>query len=93
MVDNAPVATLGCLEQYVSERVLLQEFATLKGLEEADFNYLIVIWYEENDPVASKIMDRFIKYMSVGINNILNAYNPEIVIINSSLYNSFSSYT
>ena len=40
--------------------------------------------YEEDDPSAKKIMDQFIKYMSVGINNILNAYNPEIVVINSS---------
>ena len=29
-------------------------------------------------------MDHFIKYMSVGVNNILNIYNPDIVIINSS---------
>ena len=39
---------------------------------------------EENDSIAQQVMDRFVKYMSVGINNILNAYNPEIVIINSS---------
>lgn len=78
-----PCGNHGCLEQYVSERVLLSEFAKLKGLEEADFN-LYRKMYESNDPDAVKIMDQFIKYMSVGINNILNAYNPEIVIINSS---------
>ncbi|MGB4658112.1 MAG: ROK family protein, partial [Mobilitalea sp.] len=42
------------------------------------------IAYEANDPDAYKIMEDFIKYMSVGVNNILNAYNPDIVIINSS---------
>lgn len=78
-----PCGNFGCLEQYVSERVLLNEFAKLKGLEEADFNYYRQM-YENNDPAALQIMDQFIKYMSVGINNILNAYNPEIVIINSS---------
>ena len=78
-----PCGNLGCLEQYVSERVLLNEFAKLKGFEKVDFaSYSQML--EENDPIAIQIMDRFIKYMSVGINNILNAYNPEIVIINSS---------
>ncbi|NLL01184.1 MAG: ROK family transcriptional regulator [Clostridiales bacterium] len=78
-----PCGNLGCLEQYVSERVLMQEFARLKGLEEADFTTFSRM-LEENDSIAQQVMDRFVKYMSVGINNILNAYNPEIVIINSS---------
>lgn len=80
---RCPCGNSGCLEQYVSERVLLQEFAKSKGLEEVDFNTFKKM-YEEDDPSAKKIMDQFIKYMSVGINNILNAYNPEIVVINSS---------
>lgn len=80
---ECPCGNHGCLEQYVSERVLLKEFAELKGLEETDFNYYRKM-YEDNDPDAIRIMNQFIKYMSVCINNILNAFNPEIVIINSS---------
>jgi predicted NBD/HSP70 family sugar kinase len=34
-------------------------------------------------------MDSFIKYMSIGVNNIMNAYNPDIVVINSSFTISF----
>lgn len=80
---QCPCGNLGCLEQYVSERVLLQEFARLKNMDESDFTTFTRM-LEENDPIAKQIMDQFVKYMSVGINNILNAYNPEIVIINSS---------
>jgi len=80
---ECPCGNHGCLEQYVSERVLLKEFAGLKGLEEADF-HLYRKMYENNDPDAVQIMNQFIKYMSVCINNVLNAFNPEIVIINSS---------
>jgi len=80
---ECPCGNHGCLEQYVSERVLLNEFAKLKGLEDADFN-LYRKMYENKDPDALHIMDQFIKYMSVCINNVLNAYNPEIVIINST---------
>lgn len=80
---QCPCGNHGCLEQYVSERVLLKEYAALKGLEEVTFEQYRKL-YEENDPDAVKIMEQFIKYMSVGINNILNAYNPDIVVINSS---------
>jgi predicted NBD/HSP70 family sugar kinase len=80
---QCPCGNSGCLEQYVSERVLLQEYAAQKGLTEVSFDQYRKA-YEDNDPDAVKIMEQFIKYMSVGINNILNAYNPDIVVINSS---------
>lgn len=80
---QCPCGNKGCLEQYVSERTLLNEFAKLKGREEANFEQFCEA-YEANDPDSIKIMDDFVKYMSVGVNNILNAYNPDIVIINSS---------
>jgi predicted NBD/HSP70 family sugar kinase len=80
---QCPCGNLGCLEQYVSERTLLQEFSKLKNSQDLSFDTFRVA-YEANDPDAIKIMEDFIKYMSLGVNNILNAYNPDIVIINSS---------
>ena len=71
--------------------VLLQEFGKLKGIDEIDFN-IFKKMYEENDEEVQQVMDKFVKYMSVGINNILNAYNPEIVIINSSFTIHFPIY-
>lgn len=89
---KCPCGNDGCLEQYVSERVLLQEFADLMKQPEASFECFRVN-YEENNPNAILIMNKFIKYMSVGINNILNAYNPDIVIINSSFTINFPNIT
>ncbi len=80
---QCPCGSKGCFEQYASERSLLHEFAVLKGVEEINFEQFRVA-YEANDPDAEKIMNNFIKYMSIGVNNILNAYNPDIVVINSS---------
>lgn len=80
---QCPCGNKGCFEQYASERSLLREFAALKGTDEMSFEQFRVA-YEANDPDAEKIMNDFIKYMSIGINNILNAYNPDIVVINSS---------
>lgn len=80
---QCPCGNKGCFEQYASERSLLREFAALKGSDEMSFEDFRAA-FEANDPDAEKIMDDFIKYMSIGINNILNAYNPDIVVINSS---------
>lgn len=80
---QCPCGNKGCFEQYASERSLLHEFAVLKGVEEMSFEQFRIA-FEENDRDAEEIMSNFIKYMSIGVNNILNAYNPDIVVINSS---------
>lgn len=80
---QCPCGNKGCLEQYVSERTLLSEFAKKKGLSEASFEQFRIA-YDENDTDAQDIMNCFIKYMSASVNNILNTFNPDIVVINSS---------
>lgn len=89
---QCPCGNKGCLEQYVSERTLMQEYAKLKGLDEENFDHFKKM-YEKNDADAIDIMNRFIKYMSLCVNNILNAYNPDIVIINSSFTIDFPNVT
>lgn len=89
---QCPCGNKGCFEQYASERSLLNEFARQKNMETAGFEDFCTA-YKENDPAAVKIMEDFIKYMSIGINNILNAYNPDIVIINSAFTINFPNIT
>jgi predicted NBD/HSP70 family sugar kinase len=89
---QCPCGNKGCFEQYASERSLLKEFARSKSLEEASFEQFKEA-YGANDPDALKIMEDFVKYMSIGVNNILNAYNPDIVIINSSFTINFPHIT
>ncbi len=80
---ECPCGNHGCLEQYVSERALLNDFAAKKGLDGITFDQL-VSFYESGDKDALDIIDRFVKLMGLCINNVLNAYNPDIIIINSS---------
>jgi Transcriptional regulator/sugar kinase len=89
---QCPCGNKGCLEQYVSERTLLAEFSKLKGVPEVSFD-AFQHSYQNNDPDAEKIMADFIKYMSVCVNNILNAYNPDIVVINSLFTINFPHIT
>lgn len=78
-----PCGNHGCLEQYVSERALLKEFAISKNLPQIDFDTLVSS-YNKHDPDALMILEKFVKYISIGINNILNCFNPDLIVINSS---------
>lgn len=81
-----PCGNHGCLEQYVSERALLLELSQRKGREISLDEFISL--YQEKDRDAVYILETFLKYMSIGINNILNTLNPDLIIINSA----FTSY-
>lgn len=78
-----PCGNEGCLEQYASERAILRDFAATKGLSHVDIDTFIAYCLDK-DSDAVEMLDQFIKYMSVGINNLLNVFNPEMIVINSS---------
>lgn len=81
-----PCGNLGCFEQYASERALVLKFAKMKNLSKATIEMLITA-YIHQDPDAILLIDEFIKYMAIGINNILNIFNPEAIVINGTLVN------
>ena len=79
-----PCGNKGCLEQYVSETSLLCEYSKLKGFDIKDIDVLISD-YLYGDIEANQVIKSFIDYMSLAINNILNTFNPHIIIINSAI--------
>lgn len=78
-----PCGNRGCLEQYVSERVLLNTFAARKHLDDISFDSFESM-YKQKDPDAIEIVQQFTKYMAICINNVVSCYNPDLIIINSS---------
>ncbi|HHT98236.1 MAG TPA: ROK family transcriptional regulator [Clostridiales bacterium] len=80
---ECPCGNKGCLEQYVSEQALLKEYASKKSLSKFPFEEFCNM-YRTGDEDALKIMDKFVHYMSICVNNVLNLYNPDIIIINSA---------
>jgi len=77
-----PCGNLGCLEQYASERILLKELSAIKGRKITAEEFAVL--YDKNDPDAVRTMSLFIKYISIGINNLLHTFNPDTIVINSS---------
>lgn len=78
-----PCGNHGCFEQYASERALLMDYAKRKSMEEVSIDTLIRA-YQAEDRDALEVIGQFVKYMAIGINNILNTFNPNLIIINSS---------
>lgn len=83
--QECPCGNYGCLEQYASEENLLEEYKKFKGsdktFEDLKNDYL------HGDYEAIKIIDKFITFLSIGINNLINSFNPEVIIINSRFTN------
>lgn len=87
-----PCGNLGCLEQYISEQAILTEFASKKNIDIISFHSFMEYYYKK-DKDALESINTFLIYMTVAINNILNSYNPEIIIINSSFTNQIPDLT
>ena len=79
---ECPCGNFGCLEQYASERILLKELSSIKN-EKINAETFALL-YRKKDPDAIHTMDLFIKYIAVGINNLLHTFNPDTIVINSS---------
>lgn len=79
-----PCGNKGCLEQYISEISILRQYSELKGFDIKDIDILISD-YLYGDIEANQVIKSFIDYMSIAINNILNTFNPHIIIINSAI--------
>ncbi len=79
-----PCGNRGCLEQYASERIILQQYRNEKFLAEATIDDFIDA-YKKNDICAITLMDDFTTYMTLTVNNLLATFNPNIIVINSYL--------
>lgn len=83
---ECPCGNKGCIEQYSSELSLLTQYAQKSNKKSITFEQF-KLDYQENIQAAHKIMDLFIQYISVIIQNIGTSFNPGIIIINSKFTN------
>lgn len=75
----------GCIELYASSKAIYEEFKKQTHLEHVNSN-IVQGYYQNNDVFTKKVIDQTCFYLSIGINNIVTVYDPEIILINSSLF-------
>ncbi|MEH7118517.1 ROK family transcriptional regulator, partial [Neobacillus vireti] len=78
----------GCWELYASEVSFINELS--KKLNKPKMTYedienLVIT----RNPIVIDQIDEFIKYVSFGLNNIINILNPETLVLNRELLNLF----
>jgi predicted NBD/HSP70 family sugar kinase len=78
----------GCWELYASEVSFFKQLSKKLNkpkLTYKDMENLIT----SRDPAVMIQMEEFIKYISIGLNNIINILNPDTVVFNSALLQLF----
>lgn len=78
-----PCGNKGCLEQYASERVLLNAFQQHYQLEHLSIDEFIDA-YSNQDSIACTLIEDFVAYMALAVNNLSATFNPDMIVINSS---------
>lgn len=74
----------GCWEKYASETSVFHLLRAKKPGENITYAQ-IGRWIEAKDPDVTELMEQFIYYLSIGLNNMINIYNPEVVVLDSEL--------
>ncbi|BAC15080.1 ROK family protein [Oceanobacillus iheyensis] len=77
----------GCWELYASEKALLQLAKRNKIYTTDPYDLLdhMIQLAKNNDSVALEAFNEISKYLAIGINNIINSFNPEQVIIGNRM--------
>lgn len=76
----------GCFEQYASMKTFKQKIVEELGLD-ANIdgeNLLKVVESERENPVVKDIIDEFLTDLSIGISNLINIFEPQVIGIGGS---------
>ncbi|SFR56416.1 ROK family transcriptional regulator [Anaeromicropila populeti] len=78
----------GCIGEYTSIRALMKDYAELTDKVNITINDLLID-YQNNEEPALVIVNQFIEYMTICVNNVVNIFNPDIIVINCIITNYF----
>jgi len=78
----------GCWEKYASEQVFLSRLAEIKHIPSCTVED-VQRWVGEKDQESIELFAQFSKELAIGLNNIINTFNPETIIINSELIGAY----
>ena len=74
----------GCWEQYSSETSLLARLSKQLDVPKVTYDDVRNL-IAENDPTTIALIEQYICDLSTGLNNIINMYNPETLVLTSEI--------
>lgn len=81
-----PCGNHGCFELYASQRAILEHYAARQEKQTVTIEEFLKD-YDAGLPLTYEVMDLFVKYISIGINNIINTFNTDVIVLNSAFSN------
>jgi predicted NBD/HSP70 family sugar kinase len=80
----------GCLGQYASTIAIRKQIMSRTSGEDSDTESLehfdqVVARYHQGDPVVVETVDQAIEFLGIGIVNVVNTLNPNIIVIGDEL--------
>ncbi|HOJ77186.1 MAG TPA: ROK family transcriptional regulator [Bacillota bacterium] len=74
----------GCWEVYISNPAVLKRFQTISNAKLNSYDEFIEL-FENKNTTAVRVMEEVSEYMSIGIANLVNGLNPEMIIIGGAI--------
>ncbi|MFS0779479.1 ROK family transcriptional regulator [Neobacillus sp. 3P2-tot-E-2] len=74
----------GCWERYASENALFKHLLETRKMNSVTYED-IQKWLDGDDEEVHQLMEQFIFYLSIGLNNMINMYNPDVLVLDSEL--------
>lgn len=74
----------GCWEKYASESSIFEYLSENRQIENVTYEH-IQKWLEEGDEEVHGLMEQSIYYLSIGLNNMINIYNPDVLVLDGEL--------
>lgn len=78
-----PCGNHGCLEQYCSEKAILEAYAEKTG-SRPDLE-LFINDYQKNDPTVVALIEQMTLDLSIGVNNLICHFSPQRIFLNSAI--------
>lgn len=82
---RCPCGNRGCLEKYASNKIIYETFSAETGIQNVDSN-LITHELKNDNPFVRSLVHKKIWELSIGVNDLTMLYDPELIIINSSIF-------
>jgi predicted NBD/HSP70 family sugar kinase len=74
----------GCWEVYASNEATLRRYEAYSGSKPPNYEEFLKL-FETGDPLAKLAMEETVRYLGLGLANLINGLNPEMIILGGGI--------
>ena len=82
---NCRCGRKGCFEEYASMRIFRNKIRETYNLEDVNSEIVLNLYDKrKKEEEMNKIVDEYIEYLSIGLSNLINIFEPDVISIGGS---------